>query len=75
MREARGCTYMVIDIDSDDELVKRYGLRIPVVSIDGQGVAEGGLEPGVVRAAVRAALRATQRGHTEPRAPRWRFWA
>lgn len=74
-REARGCTYMIIDIDEDDELAKRYGIRIPVVSVDGQDVAEGGLAPGVVRAAVRVAVRGQRSSHTKPRAPRWRFWA
>jgi len=75
LREARGCTYMTVDIESDDELVKRYGVRIPVVSVDGQDAAEGGLGQGVVRAAVRAAVRTKRRNHTKPRAPRWRFWA
>jgi len=47
----------VIDIDSSDALLTRYALRIPVISVDGNEVAEGELQPGVVRAAVRAALR------------------
>jgi len=57
LREARGCTVTVIDIDSSDALLTRYALRIPVISVDGNEVAEGELQPGVVRAAVRAALR------------------
>lgn len=71
VREARGCTFRSVDIDSDDALLKRYGLRIPVVEVNGQEVAQGGLTKGVMRAAVRAA----QRQHAQPRAPRWRFWA
>ncbi|MEX2533305.1 MAG: glutaredoxin family protein [Nitriliruptoraceae bacterium] len=75
VREARGCTYRIIDIDGDDELVKRYGIRIPVVSVNGQDVAEGALALGVVRAAVRAAVRTQRSPDTKPGAPRWRFWA
>lgn len=29
-----------VDIESDDELVREYGVRIPVVIVDGEEVAE-----------------------------------
>lgn len=69
--EARRCVVTVVDIEQDDELLKRYGMRIPVVSVNGQDIAEGNLGKGVVR----AALRAVRRSHRRARAPRWRFWA
>lgn len=52
-----------IDIDTDEELVKRYHIRVPVVVIDGREVAEGNVQPGQVRAALRRA-----------RKDRWADW-
>lgn len=69
--EARGCTVVTVDIDTDDALLKRYGMRIPVVSVDGREIAEGAVQPGVISAAVRAAR--TDAGRS--RVSRWRFWA
>jgi hypothetical protein len=43
-----------IDIESDDALVRDYGLRIPVVAIDGEDLLEISVEPEALRAAVRA---------------------
>jgi hypothetical protein len=59
------------DIDTSDQLIKQYGLRIPVVTVNGDEIAEGHVEPGVVRAAVTAA----RTRHNQPRVSRWRFWA
>jgi len=70
-REAKGCAIETVDIGHDDTLLKRYGLRIPVVSVNGVDIAEGHVAPGLVRAAVRQAARTA----TKPRVPRWRFWA
>jgi hypothetical protein len=43
-----------VDIDSDDLLVKEYGMRIPVLlSPDGQVVAEGLIEAGSLRRSLR----------------------
>jgi glutaredoxin len=39
-----------IDIDGDDELLSRYLERIPVVSVDGEQVAELFLDPDALRA-------------------------
>jgi glutaredoxin len=38
-----------IDIESDDELFKRYLERIPVIEIDGAEVCDLGLDPGAVK--------------------------
>lgn len=56
-REARGASIRHVDIDADDALVVRYGIRVPVVTVDGVEVAEAEVPPGRVRAAVRAARR------------------
>lgn len=55
--EARGARLELVDIEGDDELVRRYGVRIPVLEIDGVEVAAYELAPGDVRRAVRAARR------------------
>lgn len=42
LRDEFDLSVAAIDIDTDDELVKEYGLRIPVIlDGDGQVVAEG----------------------------------
>ncbi|MBW3620127.1 MAG: glutaredoxin family protein [Actinobacteria bacterium] len=53
--EAGRAAVRFIDIDSDEELVRRYHVRVPVVVVDGREVAEGRVEPGQVRAALRRA--------------------
>lgn len=45
----------VIDIDTDDALLRRYHIRVPVIEVDGEVVAEGQVRPGQIRAAVRSA--------------------
>jgi len=56
-REARAAIVRTIDVDTDPELVRRYGVRVPVVRVDGVEVAELEVAPGQVRRAVRAARR------------------
>jgi glutaredoxin len=56
-REARRAAVRHVDVDTDAELVRRYGVRVPVVTVDGTEVAELEVAPGVVRRAVRAARR------------------
>ncbi len=56
-REARRATIRTVDVDSSEELVVRYGVRVPVVTVDGVEVAELEVSPGTVRRAVRAARR------------------
>ncbi len=47
-----------VDVDGDESLIRRYGVRVPVVEVDGVEVAELQVEAGVVRRAVRAVRRA-----------------
>lgn len=62
--EARRAEVVHVDVDDDPDLVTRYGVRVPVVLVDGDEVAELELARGVVRSAVRSARR--RRPH--------RFW-
>jgi len=39
-----------VDIDSDDDLLRRYLERIPVIEIDGREICELGLDEGAVKA-------------------------
>lgn len=43
-----------IDIERDDALLRDYGIRIPVVEVDGQELFEISVDPSALRAAVRA---------------------
>jgi glutaredoxin len=56
-REARRAEVHHVDVDADPALVARYGVRVPVVEVDGVEVAELELAAGTVRRAVRAARR------------------
>ncbi len=56
-REARGAAVRHVDVDTSPELQERYGVRVPVVVVDGVEVAELEVAPGVVRRAVRKAAR------------------
>lgn len=56
-REARGARIEHVDVDTDETLVARYGVRVPVVTVDGAEIAELEVAPGTVRAAVRRARR------------------
>lgn len=51
--EARGHDVRLVDIDADEALLRRYHVRVPVVTIDGREVAEGLVAPGEVRRALR----------------------
>ena len=59
--EARRAEVSHVDVDSDPELQARFGVRVPVVTVDGVEVAELELAAGTVRRAVRVA-RAARRG-------------
>lgn len=41
----RDLTYRVVDIDSDPQLTERYGLRIPVLCLDGKELCSGHFDP------------------------------
>jgi glutaredoxin len=56
-REARGADVRTIDIDTDPQLRDRYTVRVPVVTVDGEEVAELEVAPGEVRQAVVRARR------------------
>jgi glutaredoxin len=56
-REARGADVRTVDIDTDAALQERYTVRVPVVTVDGEEVAELEVAPGEVRRAVVRARR------------------
>jgi glutaredoxin len=60
-REARRAAVQHVDVDAAPELQRRYGVRVPVVVVDGAEVAELELAPGVVARAVRGARRGRRR--------------
>lgn len=47
---------VLVDIDADPVLQRRYHVRVPVVTVDGREVAEGHVAPGEIAAAVEHAL-------------------
>lgn len=42
--------YQEVFLDGDDDLERRYGLRVPVVEVDGEERFETHLQPGELRA-------------------------
>lgn len=50
---AAGAGVKVIDIDTDAALRETWGLRIPVLSLDGEVISEGRLDVDAVRDALR----------------------
>lgn len=42
--EARGFDVAVVDVDTDAGLRRRYGLRVPVLTLDGEVVCHGRLD-------------------------------
>jgi glutaredoxin len=56
-REARRAEVRHVDVDTDEGLIRRYGVRVPVVTVDEVEVAELEVAAGTVRRAVRAARR------------------
>ena len=51
----------IVNIEDDDELMKRFALEVPVVEIDGEVVASGQVDVDRVRAAVNEARIAQMR--------------
>lgn len=66
-REARRATVTTIDVDRAEDLIRRYGVRVPVIEVDGIEVAELEVAPGVVKRALRAARRGRSGGGTPGR--------
>ncbi|HZD16920.1 MAG TPA: glutaredoxin family protein [Actinomycetota bacterium] len=52
-RERFPFAYEEIDISADDALEREYGIRIPVVLVDGQELFEITVDPGELREALR----------------------
>ena len=53
--EAGGHAVELVDVDADEDLQRRYNIRVPVVAVDGEEVLEGRVQPGDVRLALRRA--------------------
>lgn len=51
LREA-AATLTVVDVDTDAALRERYGLRVPVLVLDGEVIAEARLDHDAVRDAL-----------------------
>ena len=47
---ARPFRLELVDIDRDPELVRRYGVRVPVVALDGEELFEYEVPPDLLRA-------------------------
>jgi len=54
VRRTAAFTFIEIDIETDDALVRDYGIRIPVVAVDGEELFEISVDPAALRAAVEA---------------------
>lgn len=65
-QEARDADVVHVDVDTSDDLVSAYGVRVPVVMVDGIEVAELEVAPGTIRRAVRAARRRGALGTSPP---------
>ena len=51
--EAGRATVELVDVDADPDLQRAYNVRVPVVEVDGEVVAEAHVPPGTVRDALR----------------------
>ena len=47
-----GLEFEIADIDSDDELLRLYDWRVPVILVDGKAVLEGRIDAASIRKAV-----------------------
>jgi glutaredoxin len=54
VRRSEGFAFDEIDIERDDVLLRDYGVRIPVVAVDGEELFEISVDADALRAAVRA---------------------
>lgn len=55
VEEAPAATLRLVDIDADEDLQRRFHVRVPVVEVDGRVVAEAHVGRGMIARAVRAA--------------------
>lgn len=51
--DGRAASIEVVDVDSDPELVRRYGLKVPVLLLDGESIGYGRFDAGEVARLVR----------------------
>lgn len=54
MPEIGGCSLELADVDADPEARRRYGLKVPVLLMDGELVCHGRLDPAELRKALAA---------------------
>ena len=54
VRRTTPFNFTEIDIETDDALIRDYGIRIPVVTVDGEERFEISVDPAVFRVAVEA---------------------
>ena len=52
VRRTMPFAFSEVDIEADDSLVRDYGIRIPVVAVDGEELFEISVDPAALRAAV-----------------------
>ncbi|NJO13696.1 MAG: glutaredoxin family protein [Gammaproteobacteria bacterium] len=50
---ALGADLAVVDVDSDAQLLRRYGLKVPVLLLDGEPVCHGRLDLAELRRLMR----------------------
>ncbi len=55
MSEGRAVDVRVVDVDGDPDLRRRYGLRIPVLTVSGEEICSARLAPDRIRALLEAA--------------------
>jgi len=55
VRAMESFVFQEVDIETDDALLRDYGVRIPVVAVDGEELFEISVDPAALRAALRAA--------------------
>jgi glutaredoxin len=54
VRRTAPFTFTEVDIETDDALIREYGIRIPVVAVGGDELFEISVDPAALRAAVEA---------------------
>ncbi len=52
VRRTATFTFTEVDIETDDALIREYGIRIPVVAVGGDELFEISVDPAALRAAV-----------------------
>jgi glutaredoxin len=56
-QDASGFSLELVDIDRDPELARRYGVRVPVLALDGQDLFEYEVPVDLLRAHLRGGRR------------------